>query len=472
VAIQISLRASRGRRTNHQEVRTDREGRFRYVPVEPIDAQATDHKLFVGLASDRRYPVVTPLPRVLPPGETDVGDVVWEVPPLLVSGVVVDGLGRPVAGARISVYSGRTRLHRQWTSIGDSSDEAGRFEVYADVQASPLSAEAAREGYYPGPRAAFEAPASQLRVLLHSSSTIEGKLLLDPRVPTELVTVEAVIESEDNAARPARVSRSDHPEPGTGGFRIDALPPGRARVEVQRTGTSTPLVAFDSVALLEGEPVRDARLDLIDLRGMLFAIRVAAVDEAGAPIGHARAAALGTVGWWRQEEEVEGLWVLADRLPIDLEIGAGNYISRRFEAVSSDLRVVLRPQLSVRLVSDEFVFEQRTRITSLVACLHKEESEHESAPLYCRASESLSPEGEVNLRLESAGSHWLYVNLLVRHGFDEYVELVIGPSTRAASVLGIADVDEEQVFAIELRAEQVEAAQRRIEARIEAGGGR
>ena len=297
VAIQISLRASRGRRTNHQEVRTDREGRFRYVPVEPIDAQATDHKLFVGLASDRRYPVVTPLPRVLPPGETDVGDVVWEVPPLLVSGVVVDGLGRPVAGARISVYSGRTRLHRQWTSIGDSSDEAGRFEVYADVQASPLSAEAAREGYYPGPRAAFEAPASQLRVLLHSSSTIEGRLLLDPRVPTELVTVEAVIESEDNAARPARVSRSDHPEPGTGGFRIDALPPGRARVEVQRTGTSTPLVAFDSVALLEGEPVRDARLDLIDLRGMLFAIRVGAVDEAGAPIGHARAAALGTVRW-------------------------------------------------------------------------------------------------------------------------------------------------------------------------------
>ena len=323
--------------------------------------------------------------------------------------------------------------------------------------------------------------AADLRAIPPAGSAIVGCVLLDPGVPCGLVSVRVACAYE-SASGESKTARYLAPlERSSGRFRIDGLPPGWARIDIISAGTGDPAVTIDWIELIEGEWVRDPRLDRIDLRGRYFAYRIDVLDELGRPIERpfARRTDGSRVWRWSTDESAEGttcvrgrgegLWVLTEDPVIDLEFGAEGYVTRRLDAVASDLYVVLHRELEVRLILEHLDVESAATleegIAYLVACIHPDVSEHDSL---CGGGRSDDETGELILGAQAPGPHHLFLSVGIWYAWDEFEEVVIGPGTGLEQVLSIRDVGGPQRIRIDLSRPVLDSALRRAEARIEA----
>jgi hypothetical protein len=137
-----------GQSAGGSPVRTDTRGELRIVIQEPGAGTGT-RELEVRLRSATTEPPMEArreLTRPLTGGEYDLGDLVFDSPPALVSGLVHDASGRPLFGAsvRIQVADGSR------AGVADRStrtDRRGRFTIYGTCDADVVTVVVAQRGF-------------------------------------------------------------------------------------------------------------------------------------------------------------------------------------------------------------------------------------------------------------------------------------------------------------------------------------
>ena len=265
----------------------------------------------------------------------EVGDVRMSPLPLLCEGKVIDGAGRPVADAQVTVEqevaaadSGAARSLRSLEGLNIVFEGGRRAELPSNLRqnrarwrALPgLQARTNAEGSFliraefpPGKlrvradtdrhfrdAVPLPAPAEDLRVRLLENGIFTGAVVLPSWLPDRSVTVTLQPRDPSGQGREARSDRVAARDQGT--FRIEPLRAGSYDLLVLLRGLRAPLATVEGVLIQPGEN-RDPRIAPLDLGDALHRFRLRARDEAGqlldldGPI-HARLQALD--GTWSE----------------------------------------------------------------------------------------------------------------------------------------------------------------------------
>jgi hypothetical protein len=237
-------------------------------------------------------------------------------------------------------------------------------------------------------------------------------------------------------------------------FRFEELPPGRATVRVSLDGDERPLALVRGVEVLAGQTNRDARLQGIDLTGLLHQLSIEVRDVRGSPVcdGWIECRASGSTGVLGTVCFSEGGRPLLSRHAVlDLVVGAEGYRSRAIVAAHGRVVVTLDAGLPIRLALDPKVELTDEECLLLTVCPSRFagvplESLHWGIPTVCieknRIQRILAPDaGECLLR-------WQYC------GFEE--ELPGSPAR-----IDLADHAEEQTWTVMPDPAALEEARRR-----------
>jgi hypothetical protein len=207
-------------------------------------------------------------------GETYLGDVTVVPPEVLAAGVVVDELGRPLAGAivraepkqmaaRPDMPQGAPMRGRHLGAIPmrTRSDASGAFALTLPVVArrSPtriaiLDVKAELEGYAQVARAGpFEPGRRDLTVVLDGVGAIEGSLQLHEGLPVR--KIEMIV-----SRPPSEPQRFRDCVDSDGGFRLPRIRPGSVTLAITRAGRDTPFITIEDIAVPRLGVASDSRL--------------------------------------------------------------------------------------------------------------------------------------------------------------------------------------------------------------------
>ena len=282
--------------------------------------------------------------------------------PPVVSGLVVDELGLPVAAARISVLpAGVDDFDPGAQPLRAIANDLGAFTATGRIDPGRIRIRAS--DLVSGRDVAVEADAgaSGLKIVLARGGAISGSLQLDPDILLADLCVTARMEETGyEAARAAwsvqgkgsgsGVGRTEAREDGAFTFR--GLQPGSYGVRVSTSGSSTGLVDVPGIVVRAGGTTRDTGLDPIDLRGRVRMIQLSVVDRDRKPVSPAFAVIHGPsehAPGRRVEFQGGRARLVSGVLSVDLEVGAPGYRTARLERVDGDREVVLQPAITVHL---------------------------------------------------------------------------------------------------------------------------
>ncbi len=206
-------------------------------------------------------------------GRQDLGDVVFDPPPLVISGRVVDPEGRPVSPVALSVALWSEPTVSRLRAFDDAQ---GSFELRGAVPAGRLVL-TAQHPDRPDVQHGFEVGAQGVVLVMPRRSTYEGRVLLEPQTIARRLRL---------AARgPAFGDQVWVALDAQGRFEFRVPWKGRSSLELEGSGwIGDPLVLFDDLHLTpDGEP--EARLETIDLRERLRVTRLAVKDADGKAVG-------------------------------------------------------------------------------------------------------------------------------------------------------------------------------------------
>jgi hypothetical protein len=391
--------------------------------------------------------------RAFPQGETPVGDVRIERSPLLVSGVVVDAQGDPISWAHVGLERrvldaeerGDFRWQRVWSR--PRTDALGRFEYRGLMDQGDLRVVASARGFLPGAPTGFRAGATGVSLVLQRAGGIQGRLLLDPGVPSPAVTATAM-----DGEHPTQYAAVQ----GDGIFNIEELAPGLVRVEVQ-TQTKDPVATVEGIRVIAGEKTEDPRLT-IDLRGSLHVIHVHVRTPDETPDTRIALEIRDAKGRRLRCALTKGLGsVVTDSLP--LEVFASNPGCRREirTGVTEDVEITLRPSIPIHV---QILLEGTPPPEPLSICARLTPDVQPAAGFFTdRARQVEAPRskdsGLAHLLADAPGASTLAIMLVdARSGEAELLSLALGDPTR----LHVADTAVPQTFQVRVPAEVLERA--------------
>lgn len=361
VALEALLRGSMGAGSEIDcgQLVPDARGEFR---LDLMALPRSRGSVALVLRQRRRAPLAAleasaPLPGDARNGWLPLGDLVLREAPVLAEGLVLDELGKPVAGAHFElegpVMFGDARTPSWWQGLpsteGVLSDERGAFAIHGANSAAELHLRAVLAEAR-SPQISFAPGARGLALQLRRPGSVSGRVLLDPGVPAERLSV--VLERVE--AGDESISQSTAgPIDAQGAFEVRGLEAGPWTLKIGCEGENF----FELPGLLVegGAQLRDPRLDPVDLRGRLHALRIEAVDSAGAPLAQAE------LKWWasgkgqewqdRHSASVSNgqLQIVVGALPVDLELGCEGYCAATAERISTDQRLVLQRATRLRI---------------------------------------------------------------------------------------------------------------------------
>ncbi|HEX6885278.1 MAG TPA: hypothetical protein VF530_18030 [Planctomycetota bacterium] len=291
------------------------------------------------------------------PGATELGDLTLEPMPVLAAGHLMNHDGTPASAADLFVVDDdRTRAstwHLEWCKIAADSD--GEFVLHTPrpLQEAQLRLLARREDWVSPVTAVAEGERDLTLALSIATGGLTGRVLVDPEVPPEKITVQ-LYASELGALAPGwgLFELESHPD-SEGRFSLVGRVPGRHTIRVLACGKE--VLTLDDVLVEPGPPGTDPRLDPIDLRGKLQArrIRLLVPDETVVPEGllrvHCRDEGECGSEFFRGAE----LLVLCSDPAPDVELFLRDFRAMRLEKVSADRTVPLVPGWPIRLVLDD-----------------------------------------------------------------------------------------------------------------------
>jgi hypothetical protein len=297
--------------------------------------------------------------------------------PGLVSGVIHDGNGKPVEGARVVVTDSPFPRASDTDGVlaAGTSDAQGRFEIHGTVP-PPRStfAWASKDGFLRSSPKQFARGAEGVQLVLQGSGVVSGRLLLDPGVATDRVTLEitAVADERRKSFTGLVFASNQHVEDDgfiepppfryeySRQFKIDAegrfAVAGFAGPAVSVTvrpidDPAQPLEIRDVVVQRAGA-APDPRIDPIDLRGKVKRVAVDVIDDVGTKRDGARVTsrAAGRTGVERSQFTRDGrAEFLVWSGPRDVDVCLDGFRTVRLSGVEGDQVVQLRKGIQVRV---------------------------------------------------------------------------------------------------------------------------
>ncbi|MBL8898450.1 MAG: carboxypeptidase regulatory-like domain-containing protein [Planctomycetes bacterium] len=266
------------------EEATDHEGRFRIVlDDDPPPSHLIELRIFPLPAEDawqnptelerRPHAVVRDL-ALAPSGTTELGDVVLTASEhhFLAAGTVVDASGAPVSHAL--VHACRGTVDQALSATLSFCTTEGRFELYSPEPLARLLVVARSSGYYLERAVEAEAGDRDVRIVLQRTGWIEGRILVPEGFPPNALHIRR---SADGAVRATTTAADD------GRFRFEQCTPGRHGLSFHMFPWP-PVLVLDDLAVDRSERCTDPRLREIDLRSLVTALRIRALDTRAEPL--------------------------------------------------------------------------------------------------------------------------------------------------------------------------------------------
>lgn len=344
VQVEMALDSDRSHRTTNSSLRTDASGAFRMAiedPVLPGGARRTLELRSANAAGETEIAEVD-LSRDLLPGETNVGTILLTLPPLLVSGTIVDADGKPLAGvhvtARRQVFYSETDYYWDWSENASGRSGAdGAFAVRGDLDGALLRVEGRQAGMWCD---APEVPpgTSGVTVRMGRAGRIQGRLLVaDPGAMDQWSLLLAM----EGRAGPDAMRHGARLE-ADGAFALEDLEPGSYRLSLSFGGREAEVAALAGLLVVGGEACADPRLDPFDARGVTGGLRITALDEDGKAIQQFQVMETLADGSDDVVWADSGVLILPQRSPpARLLIAAEDRISVEIPSATADVQVTL-----------------------------------------------------------------------------------------------------------------------------------
>lgn len=353
--LSYELESSGARRNSASSgpLQTDTDGAFRLEIEEPAWSEGSQRvlKLRAGGAPGSAEMAEADLSWSLPPGVTDLGNLVLTLPPLLVSGRVMDDAGTPLPGVfvqvRAQVFYSKDQFYWNWEDgLQARSGADGSFAIHGKTDSALIRVTGSDEERW---CAGSDVPpgSTGVQVVMRAAGRVSGKILLDAGANAEGMSLQLVSELEGDRETTHWGARIEE----EGGFNFDTVPPGRYRLELSTQGSQAALAELDGLLVVAGEDCADPRLKPFDVRGQLRVLRVRAVDENGKPLQNFQVVEQRPDGnrehFWASQDEV---LVPLRETPSDLLVMLEGCLTVRIEDAVGDCEVRLVPGPRIRLV--------------------------------------------------------------------------------------------------------------------------
>jgi hypothetical protein len=340
---------------------TDAEGRLR-IEFDADDLLDEDEDMFVEFVQidPRQVDVArvrTQLPRVLPRGSADLGDLRLSELPVFVAGVTLDSARRPVGGVEVTAQAHQRDDYGELTlqpvpGVRALSDAQGRFVLRAPASLREAQLTAQKSELSSEPRDA-SVGAKDVELVLLPAGEIAGKVELHRTIQPSRLYMRAHLENTESE------DESEHwiPLGADGSFYFRSLKPGRYTVAACSRDRDSPLETVEGVEVRRGEVTRDPRLDPLSLDASLRGVELSIVDLAGQPILDgisvvSRRGGADDSDWGWVEARAGVALILVGAQPPAVTVLGDEYITEHLPLVTESRTVVMRraPKVTYRLI--------------------------------------------------------------------------------------------------------------------------
>ncbi|MEE8468589.1 MAG: hypothetical protein V3T22_09045, partial [Planctomycetota bacterium] len=450
-----------------QEIRVAEDGRFRLVLKEACPAGGRRIYGLICRAPDELSGIEgrLDLSRTLPPGETDLGDVVLDHGVLLAAGTVVDQDGEPLPEARVNlrqlVQEGDQEFWPRYQCAGRSGLKPdGSFSLHAipgqELPQSRLRLSVRCKGFSLTRDLDIALGQRDLRVVLVRGGALAGSIRLAPGQDAAGITL--LIQGE------GRTWVTDANEDGS--FQEDHLPPGTVRLTAYLRSNSdaqrrASRVVVEDLQIVGGTVNRDPRIQEMSILGNTTKLTLRVHDESHDPIARA---AVEIAGLHHALTDRQGVATLRPaELPIDVRVTAFGYRDVHLDAVQEDRVVVLTKGLQVRLVTDAKPIGIDPTYHLGFSIYHVHEQGHRSSRIYGRSIHYdrmyFDAAGEALLPMPGPGIYEVVPRVYLDRGdgVGRGARLPIDPSPR----ITVLEMEDLQSFIIVIPERALESAVRR-----------
>jgi len=354
--------AEGGNSMRGHDLRTDAAGRFRFHVEEPVLPEGSKRKLTVRQrARGSSAPTASAdLSWSLPPGESDLGDLLLGMAPLVAAGIVVDEAGEPVANAHVVLQekkhygAGHAEFYWNWIEGGEAFTQAdGLFALHAaagdgEYQVSCLSSDLWCDGVTVRPGA------TGLQLVLRRGGSLAGKLLADEGI--ELTDLIVDLNLPD--AQPDPFNRNSTQVQHDGAFSVPVLRPGTYGLSLRAASTGHVYLELPGFTVTAGEACADPRLNPLDARGLIRGILLRVRDADGNSVERFSVFVI------RPNGETDNFYGHEAQLRIpladaqaDLVVQSDGFLRARLTGVSGDQTVTLQraPRVRIQVTNPEAI---------------------------------------------------------------------------------------------------------------------
>ena len=334
--------------------RSDEDGRF-VVSLTADEVLGAGPRLEVEAAADgglvHRGIVGWPNRRILESNRVaalDLGDVCVGSDKLLASGFLLDSRGKaplPKQGVEFQLRSMDPDTDPAWKWVDASLGPDGSFSLGQSIPAHCFELRAIVDSCIRSGPVQAVCGNSGIRLILRDPCQIEGQLLL----PDDLTADDFAIQIECTDTSEAERHLVDYTQTlGDGRFRTRTMLPGEYSIALNLDGHE---LARTLAVLPEAGSI--ARLEPIDLRGLIHPIHVTIVPAGGARLIDGYVTSVENLeGEYADSKRLtrDGTAVLASRSEtIDLFVGMPGFLSKRFMGVQDGAELALERGIAISL---------------------------------------------------------------------------------------------------------------------------
>ena len=265
---------------------TGKDGRFRYEPYQPSDGRVMEARRgiwTVDLPGFGTCRATRDFPHPLQPGENDLGEITFAAAQALLAGKVLDGNGKPVAGATIefkaiqkSKQNGLSFGRGNESSVDGESNRKGEFALIGELPDAPEYKVTITAPGYESLTQEVSPGTQGLEFILGQAGSLAGTLLLDEGMDHHRLSMTM----SSPGVRNARIRLEPTNDPTKFLIHGEAEVGRTYRLEF-RTWLREEILTLDSLSFLPGEELRPAELQPFDLRGKLNQIRITLQNAEG-----------------------------------------------------------------------------------------------------------------------------------------------------------------------------------------------
>lgn len=220
-------------------------------------------------------------------GDIHVGDLLFTQAPILAAGKVHGIEPLPDVYLQVNRWNANAGdghgafQYSQGSRVG--INPAGEFRIYDSQREGRFQLLVTAEGCEPVVPIEFAAGTTNLDIPLRRGANGFVRLLVHDSLldHADLLVCELLAPGANQYARLDLQIKDDYLA-----TELLGMPPGQATLRIRPYGQTTPLAVIGPITITSGQPIRDARLDAIDLRDLVRAVRLRLVDASGALLDH------------------------------------------------------------------------------------------------------------------------------------------------------------------------------------------